>query len=775
MISRFFNNEPMYIESMLDAWQSWSQPLDHEPNKGREQPKSLFPMQISMVWEEKYIILLWLSHLLLTPFDLASIGSEKPDAGRQIPLSIKLSPDLPYVALRVLAVGLNNLASAGKEREAAVALLVRLVLRPDMIQYGLLDALINWAIESVGDNSVNNPTDSIYKHIGILSFLANILALADAVIVAPFLSPIFRCMQTINVAATKVSQVISSSASARKLVIKSCRAITIKALQSASSHTIHSNTFGLVEEVLEEVVQHFLTCLADKDTPVRFAASKALSVITTKLNPLMAGEIVEAIISTLEEKLLWVNSESGRLGTTGQELRRNQGRQKPDFSAVNPLEWQGLILTLSHLLFRGLPSAHQLTNVFNALILAIGFEQRSPSGVSSGTSIRDAACFGIWSLARRYTTNELSAIDASQINTTRPDDSKYSIFQIIANELMVTASLDPSGNIRRGASAALQEMVGRHPDTIIKGISLVQVVDYHAVALRSRALTEVTIHVAQLDSHYWYVVTYGLLGWRAIDSPDIVSRRCSAKAIGLLSTMNGFEGAIHTANTILSSIRGLERREVESRHGLLLAASAVIEGVNVLAPNTKVEELSSLLSKFWAVFEFGTILDEKDFTSSVLRPALTAEGSCSLISSLALSTRQSIAGRPTRKKLETCLHVVNLSLAHANISAAPYTSEAANALLLLIDDRWRSTIVTEWTAKLSTAISGPRTSTNGVLGYMAALGAVFQNCQLQPVLQTNILTPVLNYLNGGNEHELKVGALKCLHTGVLPARGKHHH
>ena len=773
VISRFFENEPRHIESIMDAWQSWSQPLEKEQDEDWNQRESRFPTHTSMVWEEKYIMLLWLSHLLFTPFDLASIGSEKPDAGREIPRSIKLSEQLPCVALRILTVGLSNLGSAGKEREAAAALLGRLVLRPDMIRYGLLDSLIEWSIASVGDDSLHDPTEWIYTHIGTLSFLTNIVKFADAVIVAPFLLPIFRCMQTICVSATRVSQIIFSFATARKLVIKSCRAITVKALQLASGSNANNNTSGLVEEVLEPAVQYFIAFLADKDTPVRFAASKALSLMSTKLSPSMAGDIVEVIISTLEEKVRWVNGSSGNLCTITQELSGHERRQ-PDFSAVNPLEWQGLVLTLSHLLYRRLPSAHQLPDVLNALILAMDFEQRSPSGLSAGTSIRDAACFGMWSLARRYTTNELSAVDASKIYTTRPEKGEYSIFQVIANELVVTATLDPSGNIRRGASAALQEMIGRHPDTIIRGISLVQVVDYHAVALRSRALKEVAIHAARLDSHYWYVISCGLLSWRTVDAPDINSRRCCALAIGQLSTTNGWEGAHRIANAIVDSMKGLERRAVERRHGLLLAASAIVQGANMLAPEANIEELSSLIAKFWAVFEFGAILHENDFTSSALRPALSVEGFCSLISSLALSTHQSPAGQPTRPKLETCLYVVNLSLAHADTAVTPAASEAASSLITLIDDSWRNTIVTEWIARLSSGLSCSIQHTNGILSYIAALGAVYQNCQSQPILQSLILAVILRYLDVWNGHELKIEALKCLHTGILPAQGRYH-
>jgi len=145
---------------------------------------------------------------------------------------------------------------------------------------------------------------------------------------------------------------------------------------------------------------------------------------------------------------------------------------------------------------------------------------RSTSGASIGTNVRDAANFGIWALARRYTTAELQAIDISAA-VIHLRYTGCSILQILATELVVTASLDPAGNIRRGSSAALQELIGRHPNTIDEGIKLVQVVDYHAVALRSRAVTEVATHASQLSTWYLKGLLDGLLGWRGIGDPDV--------------------------------------------------------------------------------------------------------------------------------------------------------------------------------------------------------------------------------------------------------------
>ena len=148
------------------------------------------------------------------------------------------------------------------------------------------------------------------------------------------------------------------------------------------------------------------------------------------------------------------------------------------------------------------------------------FSTRSTSGASVGTNVRDAACFGIWALARRYTTNELQAIDTTSA-TLYGKHGNASLVQILATELVASASLDPAGNIRRGSSAALQELIGRHPNIISEGIKVVQVVDYHAIALRSRAVTEVAFQVSQLSQPYLTAILDGLLGWRGIGDANV--------------------------------------------------------------------------------------------------------------------------------------------------------------------------------------------------------------------------------------------------------------
>ena len=163
--------------------------------------------------------------------------------------------------------------------------------------------------------------------------------------------------------------------------------------------------------------------------------------------------------------------------------------------------------------------------------------------------------------------------------------------QILATELVVSASLDPAGNIRRGSSAALQELIGRHPNTIAEGIRVVQVVDYHAVALRSRAVLEVALQAAELSDEYYQGLLKALLGWRGIQDGDTGPRRVAADAIGkLVLTKQKSKNDTKTGSTwdivceamdlVAERLKSLAAREIEERHGLILSLAAIIENFN---------------------------------------------------------------------------------------------------------------------------------------------------------------------------------------------------
>ncbi|KAM5358224.1 hypothetical protein ACJZ2D_015479 [Fusarium nematophilum] len=603
VIVRFLNVESKYLELLLVAIEESEQASADEDSLGK------------WSWEERYVVLLWLSHLLLAPFDLSTISSVDLQDVTAPDIPGMLWPEnLPAITVRMIPLAIKYLGTPGKERDAAKALLVRMAIRRDMQQLGVLESLVNWSLDSLRPHK-DRPSQTTYFYLGVLSFLAGVLrSSSDTSDMNPYLSSIFDAIHAVSIGDDELSKTIVSFALARKMVLKVIRSVVVLILRQTPQDM--ANT-----ELTETAIGHLLECVADNDTPVRFAASKSLSIITLKLNPDMASQVVEAVLDSLDRNVLWTKPAGGK------PVR--------DLSAVNNLEWHGLMLTLSHLLYRRSPPAEQLSDIVHALLLGLSFEQRSMSGGSIGANVRDAACFGIWALARRYATEELLAIPTQSVFAAKAHPPTSSILQVLGTELVVTASLDPAGNIRRGASAALQELIGRHPDTVEQGIWVVQTVDYHAVARRSRAVEDVAVNATRLSNQYGEAIIDALLGWRGIGDLDAPSRRVSGTAFGVLTfelsdpksddPLARFKTSVQLLTDRLET---LQARQVEERHGLLLCFAAVLDKFPALV-GTGTDDLNlSLIHEILAATS--TVLENLQSTA-YRKPELLAEAASRLV------------------------------------------------------------------------------------------------------------------------------------------------
>ncbi|KAI1377523.1 tubulin folding cofactor D C terminal-domain-containing protein [Hypoxylon crocopeplum] len=604
VIVRFLNVETRYLELLLFAIE------DSERHADSATP---------WTWHERYIVLLWLSQLFFAPFDLSTISSgDADDLDRFAIPGFEWPAQIPGITLRVIPLAIKYLALPGKERDGAKALLVRVAMRKDMQELGILNALVNWALSTLKPSN-EAPAESPYYYIGTLSFLAGILgASADTSIMDPHLSTIFNATQVIAAEENPAFDIINGSALARKMLIKVTRSVVTLVLRKPQQSVTDTET-------IEASIGYLLERLADNDTPVRLAASKALSIITLKLEPDMASQVIEAVLDSLNRNVLWVKNKSNPSVPPTRDL-----------TAVDPLEWHGLMLTLSHLLYRRSPPPENLSDIIHALLMGLSFEKRSPSGGSIGTNVRDASCFGIWALARRYSTSELLQVQTKSVLVARGHDPAASILQVIATELVVTASLDPAGNIRRGSSAALQELIGRHPDTVEEGIAVVQTVDYHTVALRSRAIHEVALQATRLSPHYGHALLEGTLGWRGIGDMDVGSRRVAATSFGILTAeLIGSEASEplerfnSSAELLLSRLRALQVRQVEERHGLLLSLAAVFDLLSSLFKIENHESLQRLPTAKLCTVLRGFLQDSKK--TKYRKPELIAEALGALV------------------------------------------------------------------------------------------------------------------------------------------------
>ncbi|KAJ5098458.1 hypothetical protein N7532_005459 [Penicillium argentinense] len=714
VISRFLNNEPKYLESMLRAFIEWDE--SRASNSIEDLPECELQ---SMKWEERYVMLVWLSHLLLAPFDLSSLSSDDvPIPYDNLQQLGDFNTKTPAAAKSLLSLALHYINAPGKEREAATALLARLVLRGDMQTLGLLKDLQNWAF-------------------------ATILPSED--VDSPF---VYSCI-------------------AKKTVVKILRNVTVMAL-SLSERGDTRITGDQLSSILEDSIDHFLVVLADKDTPVRFAASKALSVITLKLEPEMGAEVIEAVIDSLRENILY-EKEDGSLVTPFEARKIGSHTLRRNLGAVDAQRWQGLMLTLSHLLFRRAPPVDQLPEILQSLVSGLGFEQRTATGSSMGTGVRDAACFGVWALSRKYTTSELQALPR-QVVPSLSGTSDVDVLQKLAVELVCSACVDPSGNIRRGASAALQELIGRHPNTITEGIALVQVVDYHAVARRSRAMVDVSKATASLESMYWSPLLDALLQWRGIGSPDAESRRQAARSIGSLSVQQRYKTLSMVIGRLLQKLPRIPRSDVETRHGCFLSMAATVEAFTntweLDAESSDTSEgnnVSSQVTKLWEVFESSLGPTDGDLTQQTSRPELTAEASACLIDSLARATISTSLPRPSGDLLDRVLRILSLCVSRGDDVSIETSSGALSTLFPLLTAQKQDITIQSWFSHLHAASKLPSGR-----GQILALGAVFEQVEETSDLRGDIITELIRY--AGNEEliEKRVAAVRCLATKILP-------
>lgn len=531
VIVGFFNNEPRYLDPILTTLE------DVTFNEGGDE----------VSWKVPYVLLLWLSHLLLTPFDLASI-SARPARAESQTARMSLHTALPTVAQRVIQVGATHLSASTKAQDAAAAMLVRLATRPDMQRFRLADSLVNDAVARLAPSAESPVT--IYQQLGPLRFLAGIATSAD---VSHVLPQIYRACEKLSEEGS--TSPVTENAVGKKLLVKIFRNIAILTLRLPS---VSDPLLSFLEttSVLEDVIDHLLQSLGDRDTPVRYAAAKAISLIISELEPEMGHEVIQAVLDTFKEDI-----PRSAVGI--------------DYQTVNALKWHGLTLTLSHALFKRSASPSQLLDILNALVSALNFEQRTATGSSVGTNVRDAANFGIWSLSRRYTSNELLSVDMNDLRSVASSSKQTTVIQLMAVQLLLSACLDPAGNIRRGSSAALQELIGRHPNQVTEGIAIVQIVDYQAVGLRKRGLIDVAGKAASLDRVYWEALVDGLIGWRGLSSVDVISREAAASSLANFVTIAGDAGSQTYIDGQLLAC--LEDSAIESMHGIICSLSYLLD------------------------------------------------------------------------------------------------------------------------------------------------------------------------------------------------------
>ncbi|MCP9260059.1 Tubulin-specific chaperone D [Dirofilaria immitis] len=226
---------------------------------------------------------------------------------------------------------------------------------------------------------------------------------------------------------------------------------------------------------LEMVLNIILEAMRDRDTDIRWTGAKGIGRIVSRLPKCLANDVLCNIIK------FNFNPHSGIAA------------------------WHGGCLAVAELARRGFLPIEKLPDVVKILLDALVFEE--PQGHHAlGASVRDAACYICWSLARAF----------------RPTDLKN-----ILNKLQ---------NIF-AASAAFQENVGRQ-STFPNGIEVLTKIDYFAVGQRCKSYLEISYQIAKY-SMYTRAIIGHLISFKIIHWDEEI-RLLSAEALNRLCVLDPY-------------------------------------------------------------------------------------------------------------------------------------------------------------------------------------------------------------------------------------------
>ncbi|KAI3449108.1 hypothetical protein Pfo_005773 [Paulownia fortunei] len=500
--------------------------------------------------ETKCIILLWLSILVLIPFDISSVDTSIANsnyAGRDEP---------PPLVVRILEICKDYLSNAGPMRTIAGLLLSRLLTRPDMLK--AFTSFIDWAhkiLSSAEDNVIDH-----FRLLGAVEALAAIFKIGSTAILVNVVPILWN-----DTSVLIKSRTAARSSLLRKYLVKLTQRIGLTCLPHRSAtwryvgrnitigenislpvtrdcnqlnHSVNMNSCNVSQEtscleeedidvpdIVEDIIELLLLGLRDTDTVVRWSAAKGIGRITSRLTYSLSDEVLSSVLE---------------LFSPGE----GDG------------SWHGGCLALAELARRGLLLPISFPKVVPVIIKALHYDiRRGPHSV--GSHVRDAAAYVCWAFGRAYYHRDMK-----------------NVLEQLAPHLLTVACYDREVNCRRAAAAAFQENVGRQGN-FPHGIDIVNTADYFALSSRANSYLHVAVCIAQYDGYLHQFVD--VLLHSKICHWDKGLRELAATA---LSSLVKFDPE-YFANVILEKLFPCTlSSDLCMRHGATLATGEVVLALN---------------------------------------------------------------------------------------------------------------------------------------------------------------------------------------------------
>ncbi|KAG7725387.1 hypothetical protein KL948_004948 [Ogataea haglerorum] len=320
----------------------------------------------------------------------------------------------------------KHLQSSGKESDAAALLTARLLSRADcapLLQRFVADNF----------NSLAWEQKSVFEQLGLLTTTNHLFRLC-----AP---------QTLELFGQRLLVLIANELDTPNA---SCLRFFVKNLGKLGVHFVRTGDYDAVEEVFN----YLFDFVGHASTVIRYSVAKQLAKIAGLLPQQLRNDVVRALVAQLEL------SADGRV----------------DAESIDVELFHGVLLAIGEQ-----ARTRQLDTAFlpelAALLHQTLFLEQYRVTHAVGSNVRDATCFIIWSLAKRYRTDEVG----------------LELWRAFFRDLVLCCCFDKELIVRRAGAACVQEVVGRHGDIFDRHdrhslkVKLVEALDYTALGQLDRA------------------------------------------------------------------------------------------------------------------------------------------------------------------------------------------------------------------------------------------------------------------------------------------------
>uniref|UniRef100_A0A7S2WC38 Tubulin-specific chaperone D n=1 Tax=Mucochytrium quahogii TaxID=96639 RepID=A0A7S2WC38_9STRA len=503
-------------------------------------------------WETRYSLLLWLSMLVLIPFDLDTVDSNQ---GTNSKLTLVGS---------VLELCKGYLSDPGPPRGAASLCLARLTTRPDM-ESRYLEEFLGWAAQTLEDIIKRRTSDEslstdTFLITGVFQSLVEIFKYGHREKLVSHIPIIFSRVLMITNRDGNISSL------ERKLTMKLVQRSGLNFLppkvvkwryQRGQRSLLHGAAKGVesaqveleesededvdIPEEVEDVIEKLLCGLRDRDTIVRWSAAKGIGRITSRLPEELADDVVAYVLELFDV-------------------------------SEGDSAWHGGCLALAELARRGLLLPNRLDTVVPFVVKALVYDVRRGYN-SVGANVRDAACYVCWAFARAYEPDVMAPHVGS-----------------LAPQMLVTAVFDREVNCRRAASAAFQENVGRQGhDNFQYGVEILTAADYFTLGNRTNAFMEISAFVSKYEPYRKplidHLVSRKLVHW------DLELRILSSKTFSVLTP----KSPDYIAKTVLKDLLPMTLSpDMLIRHGATLGVGEITKALAAIPYSLDAEMLSDI-------------------------------------------------------------------------------------------------------------------------------------------------------------------------------------